>query len=299
MRICKHCGGEMEDTGGIWVCIYCGRSAESEASASLASDSAVVARYKDEGVGVYADNIGGVVEITCRFPEGKASGSGFLLDRSGRVITNTHVVTHEGKVCDQIVVCLSGKEIRAFVRKLGDDKGGEGNGIDLALLQLAYVPADAAAVKLGESKGVKNGEDVFVIGNSLGFGTCITRGIVSDKERRIGGKSYIMTDCAVNAGNSGGPMFNTRGEAIGVIVAGITSAEGMNFAIPIDDVKAFLLSDRVATKFSGKFTSPNKSQGLPGMPPSPPPAKECPRCHSKNCHYENGINVCFDCDHEW
>jgi S1-C subfamily serine protease len=68
----------------------------------------------------------------------------------------------------------------------------------------------------------------------------MTSGIVSDKLRNVNGKNLLMTDCAVNGGNSGGPMFNSSGKVIAVIVSGITGAEGMNFAIPSDKVLNFI-----------------------------------------------------------
>lgn len=81
-----------------------------------------------------------------------------------------------------------------------------------------------------------------MIGNSLGGGTCITSGIVSDRRRTLEGKARLMTDCAVNRGNSGGPVFNEAGEVVGTIVAVTTAAEGMNYAIPADVVLAYIKS---------------------------------------------------------
>ena len=83
---------------------------------------------------------------------------------------------------------------------------------------------------------------MYLIGNSLGEGTCITSGIISDKDRYVGDLSYpyIMTDASANPGNSGGPLLNEMGELIGVLVAGITSAKGMNYAIPVNMVNEFL-----------------------------------------------------------
>jgi serine protease Do len=117
---------------------------------------------------------------------------------------------------------------------------GHGDGVDLALIKLSRVPQGAVRVTFENFNRVRNGERVFAIGNSLGFGTCITSGIVSDRSRVVDGETLLMTDCAVNSGNSGGPIFNEEGRVIGAIVSGISGAEGMNFAIPASTVVDFL-----------------------------------------------------------
>lgn len=95
---------------------------------------------------------------------------------------------------------------------------------------------------------VRNGQKLYVIGNALGMGTCITSGIISDKRRMVNGKPRLMTDCAANHGNSGGPVFDEDGRVIGAIVAGIDSAKGMNFAIPADVIEDFLEKCRMADR---------------------------------------------------
>jgi len=184
------------------------------------------------------------LEIECRFPTSISAGSGFMV-APGYAITNTHVVTNNAQPCRDITVRLADETISASIVCLGDDQGGHGNGVDLALLKLARVPRNAKIVSLADFGAVKVGESVFVIGNSLGHGTCITGGIVSDKCRQVDGHMLLMTDCAVNGGNSGGPIFNAAGNAIGAIVSGITSAEGMNFAIPANVVAEFIRRNNV------------------------------------------------------
>lgn len=169
------------------------------------------------------------------------SGSGFLISRDGYCITNAHVVTSEdGRSCGTVNVKMAGEKVSAKVLVLGDKNHGLGRGVDLALIKLDRVPRGAKPLEFEDFGNVRIGESVYVIGNSLGYGTCISSGIVSDKERNVSGKSLLMTDCAVNAGNSGGPIFNQKGRVIGAIVSGITSAEGMNFAIPSATIRAFL-----------------------------------------------------------
>jgi serine protease Do len=133
---------------------------------------------------------------------------------------------------------------------LGDDEGGLGNGIDLALVELERVPRGAMVIGIDDFSRVRIGESIYVVGNSLGHGTCITSGIVSDRKRMVDGQMLMMTDSAVNGGNSGGPVFNTAGNVIGLIVSGIDNAEGMNFAIPSDDVLDFVRQVTSAKKLS-------------------------------------------------
>lgn len=237
---CKVCNGECEPIGGGKVkCIYCGAIfSENE---SPAAPAAPVSQKSAGGANVFEQNINGILEI--RWQNGKyiISGSGFLVDRSGYAVTNAHVVTYEdGRSCKSVSVKLCGQELSASVEVLGDDRHGHGKGVDLALIKLSHVPSGAKVLQFEDFKNVRIGEQVYVIGNSLGYGTCITSGIVSDKARPVDGKILLMTDCAVNGGNSGGPIFNEKGKVIGAIVSGIDQAEGMNFAIPADTIQKFL-----------------------------------------------------------
>ena len=195
----------------------------------------------DCGVNVFDTNIKAVLEITWTDERYTHSGSGFLVSMDGYAITNTHVVTYEtGLSCERVNVKICGENVSADVIKLGDNMHGCGGGVDLALIKLSKVPQGAVRVVFEDSANVKNGERVYAIGNSLGYGTCITSGIVSDRSRNVDGQTVLMTDCAVNSGNSGGPIFNEGGRVIGAIVSGISGAEGMNFAIPANTVVDFL-----------------------------------------------------------
>ena len=241
---CPGCGGAAENIGGNqYRCKYCMLEfSESELKPQTKSPAGITS---NGGVNVFDKNINGVLEILCKFPGGASAGSGLLINRSGYAITNAHVVTNNAKPCADITVKIAGEKVRASIVALGDNNGGHGNGVDLALIKLASVPYKATVIELADFNQVRNGEQVFVIGNSLGDGTCITSGIVSDKRRVVCGKTLLMTDCAINGGNSGGPIFNSQGLAIGVIVSSRirsdgSTAEGMNYAIPSDIVKNFL-----------------------------------------------------------
>lgn len=239
---CKICNGNCEQIeGGKFKCVYCGQ-VYSESDLVLTKSS----KEASGGADVFEKNIPGVLEI--RWSDGRYvhSGSGFIVNELGYAITNTHVVTYEdGTSCDRVDVKVCGKDVQADVVALGDNQHGSGAGIDLALIKVKNLPSDIKVLKFEDFKKVRIGEKVYVIGNSLGYGTCITSGVVSDKSRNVNGKMLLMTDCAVNGGNSGGPIFNESGKVIGAIVSGIDSAEGMNFAIPVDQIIAFLKANRV------------------------------------------------------
>lgn len=165
----------------------------------------------------------------------EALGSGFVVDTSGIILTNNHVVAG----ADEVVVKLADdRELRA--RVLGSDPA-----TDVAVVRLEKAPADLPAVTLGDSDRVRVGDYVLAIGNPLGMGQTVTMGIVSAKNRVIGEKlgdidpryeDFIQTDAAINQGNSGGPLFNFKGEVVGINSAIINPGVAMNvgFAIPIN-----------------------------------------------------------------
>ena len=165
----------------------------------------------------------------------EALGSGFIVDRSGIILTNNHVVAG----ADEVIVKLADNR-RLSARVLGTDPP-----TDVAVIRLDKPPHDLAAVALGDSDRLRVGDYVLAIGNPLGLGQTVTMGIVSAKNRVIGGKlgdvdpryeDFIQTDAAINQGNSGGPLFNFRGEVIGINAAIINPGVAMNvgFAIPIN-----------------------------------------------------------------
>ena len=229
----------------------------------------VAAPRSKDGTSVFEDNVSAVLEITWNPTRTtQTSGSGFLISKNGYALTNAHVVTDEsGKITKEVSVRIAGASVKATVIRLGDDKRGAGSGVDLALIKLNCVPNGAKAVTLADFARVRIGEQVFVIGNSLGDGTCITAGIVSDKQRTVNGHTLLMTDCAINGGNSGGPIFNAMGDAIGVICSSRLKAdgsatEGMNYAVPINIAIDFLNGKYTAIRVSAEdaridYTSQN------------------------------------------
>ncbi|GGY06391.1 DegQ family serine endoprotease [Paludibacterium paludis] len=155
-------------------------------------------------------------------------GSGFIISPDGYVLTNAHVVAR----ADQITVSLTDKrEFKA--RLVGSDAR-----TDIALLK---IQADRLpVVRLGRSADLKVGEWVLAIGSPFGFDNTVTSGIVSALNRLLPDETYtpfIQTDAAVNPGNSGGPLFNLKGEVVGInsqIFSQSGGFMGISFAIPID-----------------------------------------------------------------
>jgi len=155
-------------------------------------------------------------------------GSGFIVAADGIILTNTHVV--EG--ANEVTVRLADRrEFRAKV--IGTDKA-----TDVAVLKIDA--KDLPTVRFGNSKSVRVGEWVLAIGSPFGFESSVTAGIVSATSRSLPDGTYvpfIQTDVAVNPGNSGGPLFNLKGEVIGInsqIYSRTGGYQGLSFAIPID-----------------------------------------------------------------
>ena len=242
---CKSCGTALKDKGsGVYYCPACFNEYTLDDFEGITKAN-VISGGVPSGAEIFEKNVNGVLEIVALFNGYGSNGSGYLISERGLAITNTHVVTgKEYEVCKNLTVRIAGEKVSAKVLAIGDDKGGSGDGVDLALIALERVPKYAKVLKFGDFDRVKSGDDVYVIGNSLGDGTCITKGIVSDKLRQFMGKTYLMTDCPINGGNSGGPIFNKYGEVIGTMVASRLNrgamVEGMNYAIPLPIVNLFI-----------------------------------------------------------
>jgi len=160
-----------------------------------------------------------------------ALGSGFIIDSKGIVITNNHVI----KGAEDIVVRVNGnKEYKAKV--IGTDPLS-----DVAVLQIES-KEKFIAVKFGNSDKARIGDWVIAIGNPFGLGGTVTSGIISARNRDIGlsrYEDYIQTDASINVGNSGGPLFDMKGDVIGINTAilGQSGSIGIGFAIPSNSAK--------------------------------------------------------------
>ncbi len=189
-------------------------------------------------IGDWVDSYGEAV-VLIRTPTGL--GSGFVINPEGYLITNDHVIAGE----HDISVTVFKQRDNSLEREQHDDVKivASNPGADLALLKIDLPEGETlTAVPLGESNDLKQGQAVFAIGAPLGLDRTVSQGIVSNRNRPIDGRVYIQTTTEISPGNSGGPLFNLKGEVIGVnnmkVVA--MGAEGLAFAIPANVLKFFL-----------------------------------------------------------
>ena len=160
-----------------------------------------------------------------------ALGSGFIIDKKGIIVTNNHVI----QGAEDIIVTVNGdKEYK--VKIIGADPLS-----DIAVLQIE-TEDNFLPVNFGDSDKARIGDWVLAIGNPFGFGGTVTAGIISARNRNIGLSRYedfIQTDASINSGNSGGPLFDTNGDVIGINTAilGQSGSIGIGFAIPSNSAK--------------------------------------------------------------
>lgn len=158
----------------------------------------------------------------------RGTGSGFIINKEGDIITNAHVVSGADKVT---VILKDGRQLEGKV--IGSDEL-----TDVAVIQVKS--DNLPIVSLGSSQNLQPGDWAIAIGNPLGLDNTVTSGIISAIGRKSGQigvdkrVSFIQTDAAINPGNSGGPLLNQNGEVIGVNTAIIRGAQGLGFAIPIE-----------------------------------------------------------------
>ena len=167
--------------------------------------------------------------------ETEGMGSGFIINEDGYILTNYHVI--DG--AKEVTVTLSdGREVTASVVNYDADQ-------DVAMIKINDDIEVPGVVELGDSDALQPGEEVLAIGNPLSkeLSSTLTKGIISALNRSVETESgvssnLIQTDTAINSGNSGGPLINTKGEVIGInTLKASDGAEGIGFAIPINDVK--------------------------------------------------------------
>jgi serine protease Do len=193
-----------------------------------------------------------VVSIKVKLAAGTGGGTGFAVDDAGTIATNHHVIAGAS---DVRVKLLSGKWLEN-VELLTEDTQQ-----DLALLKIDLQGEALKAVYLGDSGYVTVGERAVSIGNPLGLEHTLTDGLVSSR-RMIEGRAFIQMSVPVSPGNSGGPLFNMRGEVIGVTVAQFTGgmfggAQNLNLAVPVNALRGLITGNYPKRhKFGGKDDAP-------------------------------------------
>lgn len=193
---------------------------------------------RQEGSGTEKQKVGG--------------GSGFIVDSSGMIVTNKHVV--EDTAAEYTVMTNDGKEYQATILARDPSR-------DLALIKIEG--ENFPVLPLGDSDSVKIGQTVIAIGNSLGeFSNTVSKGIISGSKRNVTAGSGLgeseqlnnifQTDAAINPGNSGGPLIDLDGNVIGINVAMAQGAENIAFSIPVNQAKKTIEQ----VKSSGKISTP-------------------------------------------
>ncbi len=199
-----------------------------------------------------------VVTIFVHGPKGDGSGTGFLIDKEGTLVTNHHVIDEATAVKIKL---LNGASYTSADLLVDDEK------VDLALLRVTWAkPADGTApevtpVTLGDSDIIVVGERAVSIGNPLGLEHTLTDGLVSAR-RVYEGRPWIQMSVPISPGNSGGPLFNMRGEVIGISTAQIGAAFGraqnLNLAVPVNELKKMIRPDYPnKKKIGGASTGPS------------------------------------------
>jgi S1-C subfamily serine protease len=245
--------GVVDSGGGSTTTIAAPLTAPVDAKSEDGSTNVVNQIYKADGDGVaFIES-----QIEAQAPEGFegfnpfgepepeggiATGSGFVIDHEGHVITNNHVIEGASKVS----VKLGDSETSYDAEVVGTDPG-----TDIALLKVDAPEKAFHPLKLGRSSEMEVGDPVVAIGNPFGLDRTVTSGIVSAVQRDIQAPNgfsishVIQTDAAINPGNSGGPLINAAGEVIGINAqiatgGGGNGNVGIGFAIPIDTVRSNL-----------------------------------------------------------
>ncbi|QBG48976.1 trypsin-like serine protease [Verrucomicrobia bacterium S94] len=191
-------------------------------------------------------------------------GSGFFTNKEGYLITNFHVIAGEKKI--SVTQFLQENQVLRRVVHKDVDIIATAPFHDLAVLKVNNFDTEITPVVFAPDEKMSIGEAVFAIGNPLGLERTVTEGVLSQTHRNFGGILYLQVDAAVNPGNSGGPLFNARGQVIGIINMGVPTMEGLNFAIPARHAKYIL--DHIDA-FAYDATNPESGFVYPDAPRRP------------------------------
>lgn len=203
---------------------------------ALPGDASALSEYERIINNVYGRNINAVVNLT----DGNATGSGFVIDQQGHIVTNNHVA---GEM-QQIFITFADRSVSR-----GQLVGTFPEG-DIAVVRAERIPQGIQPVELGDSASIRVGQITVAIGSPLGLQQTVTSGIVSALNRSIQDlgendpdsslQGLIQTDASINPGNSGGPLFDSRGRVIGMntLIASRNEGNiGLGFAVPVNRIK--------------------------------------------------------------
>lgn len=224
-------------------------------------------------------------------------GSGFIINANGLIVTNRHVIENHKNLH---VKLHDGSVHNANVLIYYRD-------IDMAFLRIQKVTRDF--MKIDKNPKVKAGSEVFAIGHPHGYEWVFTKGIISKMDEQVNGNRFIMTDAAIEPGNSGGPLMNKYGDVVGMNTMGITKASNMNFAIPVELInnKFILIAKRTTYLEDNYFcdvcynTSHNRSycdhcgvrlNAQKKLYSDDSCTVQCSKC---NGTFDNNISVCPNC----
>ncbi|HVD41786.1 MAG TPA: trypsin-like peptidase domain-containing protein [Solirubrobacterales bacterium] len=242
--------GVIQSDGGTTTTVAAPIAAPVDSKSSDESANIVNQIYKSDGEGVAfiesqiesteTESFNPFGEVEPESGGGVATGSGFVIDGEGHILTNNHVVEGASKV----TVKLGDSEKTYDAEVAGTDPA-----TDVALLKVEAPAKEIHPLTLGKSAEAEVGDPVVAIGNPFGLDRTVTSGIVSALQRQIQAPNgfsishVIQTDAAINPGNSGGPLINASGEVIGINAqiatgGGGNGNVGIGFAIPIDTVRA-------------------------------------------------------------
>jgi len=187
------------------------------------------AKGQDPAAKIFERQADAIVLIGVEGTEGSRLGSGFFVEEDGLIVTNHHLIENASK----IFVKLKNKKVYTNVKLAGSDAKK-----DIALLRIHG--RGFRKVKLGDSGDIAIGQRVITIGNPLGLESTISDGLISALRKDDHGLKLLQISVPLSQGSSGGPLFNLKGEVVGITTASLEEGQNLNFAIPINYVKSLL-----------------------------------------------------------
>ena len=244
-----YAGSHLSNNANVTIQQQTNKSNSGTVQVSDVSD--IVEKCKDSVVEITTESVSSGNSIFGQYVS-QGAGSGVIISKDGYIVTNQHVSGEKNSTC--YVTLENGKNYKASVVWSDTD-------LDLSIIKINV--KNLGYLHLGDSDKIKVAEQVYAIGNPIGFEfqRTVTSGIISGLNRTIkleedGKTSYmedlIQTDATINPGNSGGPLINKNGEVLGINSVKITSAEGIGFAVPINIIKPII--EKLASK--GGYITP-------------------------------------------